>query len=392
MKRILFIYHVSNIGGGSYCLLNLLKELDRTLFCPLVLLPHPGPLCDEIKMLNIEVIYYPTLTLYPYNQSLVSFKVLRRIIKMHHCKLGFKEILLRINPDIVYFNTMMLFPFLRIAKKCRCKTVLHVREHWPLEEHKHQLNYARKIVYRYADSLVCINRYSANIFPNKKSVIVHDWIDMNERRGGPRLSDILGVIAPNCKSYLFTGGIDPMKGTYEVINVFTNSITGNDRRLIAMGIDTKMEFIGFKGCIKKLMSIIGYKTYKEKVINLCSHDSRIICIPSVYNITDLMEDIDVFISFFTKPHANLALAESIILKKVSIAAETDESLEYSLEGDLAELFKLGDIEAFKQLWMKIDETRSPKGDILSEQSVLIAKKFDKYNNASKFNTLLAQMF
>lgn len=36
MKKILFVHHVSFIGGASYCLLNLLKEFDRTLYKPVV--------------------------------------------------------------------------------------------------------------------------------------------------------------------------------------------------------------------------------------------------------------------------------------------------------------------------------------------------------------------
>ena len=49
MKRILFVHHVSSIGGGSYCLLNLLKEVDQEKFQPVVLLQENGPLVSEIE-------------------------------------------------------------------------------------------------------------------------------------------------------------------------------------------------------------------------------------------------------------------------------------------------------------------------------------------------------
>ena len=57
MRRILFVFHVSSVGGGSYCLYNLLKAIDRTVFEPVVLLPGYGSLCDEISKLDIRIEY-----------------------------------------------------------------------------------------------------------------------------------------------------------------------------------------------------------------------------------------------------------------------------------------------------------------------------------------------
>lgn len=61
MKNVLFIYHTSSIGGGSYCLLNILKTLDRNNIKPVVLLRDKGPLVDEIQKYGIEVILFPLL-------------------------------------------------------------------------------------------------------------------------------------------------------------------------------------------------------------------------------------------------------------------------------------------------------------------------------------------
>ena len=58
MKRILFVHHVSSIGGGSYCLLNLLKEVDQEKFQPVVLLQENGPLVSEIEKLGIKVYFF----------------------------------------------------------------------------------------------------------------------------------------------------------------------------------------------------------------------------------------------------------------------------------------------------------------------------------------------
>ena len=74
MRRILFVFHVSSVGGGSYCLYNLLKAIDRTVFEPVVLLPGSGSLCDEISKLDIRIEYMPGMSTYPYSTSLLSYR------------------------------------------------------------------------------------------------------------------------------------------------------------------------------------------------------------------------------------------------------------------------------------------------------------------------------
>ena len=75
MKRILFMHHISSIGGASYCMLSLLKGVDKRLFEPIVLLREYGPLADEIEKLGVTVIYWNKMSAIPYNKSLLGAKV-----------------------------------------------------------------------------------------------------------------------------------------------------------------------------------------------------------------------------------------------------------------------------------------------------------------------------
>ena len=58
MKRILFMHQTSVVGGGSYCLLNIVKSLDKNRFEPVVALKDNGPLVDELKKQGVEVLIY----------------------------------------------------------------------------------------------------------------------------------------------------------------------------------------------------------------------------------------------------------------------------------------------------------------------------------------------
>lgn len=57
-KIVLFVHHVSSIGGASYCMLNILKVLDRNNYAPVVLLKNQGPLVDEIKKLGVKLSFF----------------------------------------------------------------------------------------------------------------------------------------------------------------------------------------------------------------------------------------------------------------------------------------------------------------------------------------------
>ena len=198
----------------------------------------------------------------------------------------------------------------------------------------------------------------------------------------------MGEDSTNKRVYLFTGGLQPIKGTLEVLTTFTNYIKGDDRRLLVLGVDPVMNWAGIKGIIKKLLSCLGYKTYKEKVVELCRNDERIVCAPATYNITDIMEHVAGNVSYFTIPHANLALAESIILEIPTVAASTDESMEYSYEGQLALLYEFGNIKSFEETWRLLDKGEKNIKEVLSKQSKIVKDIFNPEKNSQKFNELL----
>lgn len=390
MRRILFVFHVSSVGGGSYCLLNLLKAIDRTVFEPAVLLPGPGSLCDEISKLDIRIEYMPGMSTYPYSTSLLSYRSVRKLMGLRGSYADFAEVLKKESPEIVYFNSLMLFPYLRIAKRSGCKTVLHVREHWVLGKHPIQLASMRKAVYRHADRLVAINRYSASIFPKMDATIVYDWIDMDSRKG-PSLADIMGPDGDRCKVYLFLGGTTRIKGAMEVIRTFSSSIVGEDRRLLVLGVDPSRRVERKKGLRERLLYWTTDKAYEAEVIASCQQDSRVVCAPALYNIATILEQAAGYVSFFTFPHANLALAESIISRLPAVVARTDESLEYSEEGRLCLLYGFGDLEDFKAAWLKLDADPTALKAELASGAERVAARFAPDRNQSVFNQVLKSL-
>lgn len=389
--KILFMHQSSSIGGGSYCLLNILKVLDRTLWEPVVALKSEGPLVDELRRLGVETVFFRDMAAIPYNRgllqrgSMIAYRDIYKSIPALNMLLKDKHI------DVLYLNNMMLCRYLQPAKECGCKTVVHVREHWPMNEHKLQLEWARKCVYRYADKMITINNYSTSMFPKKEATIVYDWIDMDSRYRPMPLSEIFGEDMTGKKVLLYTGGISSIKGPDYILRAFTKCVKGGEYRLLMLGCKSFLDR-GRKHQIKMLLTRFGYRYWGLEMQKLVNSDSRICCIDGVYDLKDIIMQSHCFVSYFRIPHANLALAENIILGNACIAADTEEAREYSCDGRSAMLVSpLNDENTFSsklQFFLSdIDKWKKTAED----GSMIIAEMFNPQKNANTLNGVLRDL-
>lgn len=392
-KRILFVHQVSEIGGASFCMLNLLKGINRELFCPIVLLPYAGPLVTEISKLNIPVEFCKSLCIYPYNRSLLTYGGLRELVNIFSSRNGFERILKKIKPDIVYFNNMFLFPYLDVTKRLNIKSVIHIREHWPQNQRQTQFSYLKHKILNNADKIVAINKTSAAMIGDETHIptVIYDWIDMESRRENTDLIKIIGNSPDKLKLYIFTGGLQWIKGSYEVLKAFSENVKDPNSRLLAFGIPAKIELKGIKGFIRKLFNICRIPQFIFKVKYLLEHDDRIIPIEPMYNITNILEHCYCNLSYFKIPHANLAMAECITLEVPVLAASTEEAMEYSDNGTLANLFPMNNYSAFVEKLCSIEKWRSLLCHELEHNSHKIKEQFDRSRNIQKFNNMLGEL-
>lgn len=388
MKRILFVHQTSAIGGGSYCLLNILREIDKSMIEPVVCLASDGPLRKEIESLKISVVFFRKMVDIPYNKNLWSIYSLLQYFKVKKSISAFQSLLQSSRIDVVYLNNMMLYNYLKSAKKCGCKTILHIREHWPLDEHTIQLQWARKYVYKYADEIIAINKYSASVFPDKKSTIVYDWIDFSDRYEPISMNDLFGENVSDCKIFLFTGGIQRIKGAYEVVKTFSDCISNRNYRLLLLGYDIQKPMKGFVGMLKKILYSLGFDINEIKIRKVVADDKRIKCISSRYKILDIIKQSYCCVSYFTIPHANLTLAESLMLGIPIIAAKTEETDEYSGNGHNAILFEINNLCEFEDRMKHIDSYIVVDKNKQEKNTLLLTNIFSKEKNVKRINSVV----
>ena len=395
MIRILYMHHVSVVGGASFCLLNILKTVDRSIVEPTVALAADGPLKEEIEKLGIRVLFFKKMMSAPYCQSLRNILTIRHYYRAKQSTYAFDAFLNEHQGefDAVYLNNMMLWHYLPICKQHGLKTIIHIREHWPLDKMQIQLGWIKKTIRENADQVVSINRYSASLVGDlsNRTTIVYDWIDFTDRYEERSFESIFGEDASKLKVYLFTGGNQIIKGAAEVLEVFHEHIKDPNARLLALGTKATSLPNNLKHRLKCFLMKFGFNYYVYRINRVLESDPRIVCIESTYKLQHIILQSYCYLSFFNRAHANLALAECITQKTVCVAAHTPETEEYSDGGKLAFLFKEKDKKAFAEAIDEAERCYHGMKVELEDGSKRIAELFNSQRNARILNGVYVRL-
>ena len=377
--RILYVYHVSQIGGGSYTLLNIIKELDKTKYEPIVLLRNQGPLVAELENAAARVLFLKDIRAIPYNKDLFQVSSIKAYLKIIQSLFRYHRIVRMVKPDIIHINSMMLYPYLFHFKRDNIKRIVHIRENWPKEEHVYQRAIAQKVIQTFSQHIFAINKHSAQLLKLQESkvTIVYDWINMKNRFAEMNFSDLIHEDCEGKKVYLFTGGFQSIKGIQQVVEAFSTIVKDKMSLLLILG-DDKNELSNNKSLVKTASLIKG--------------DHRIKIISATYNITHLLQQSYCVLSYFVIPHANLALPESIICQTPVIAAKTPESMEYSVNGEYAKLFKMNNYNEFCYIIEHIDGWHESLKNSLSKGARIVEKMFDTNDNSAKIEQIYEQLY
>lgn len=159
--NLLIISHSSGHGGAEYSLLDLLKNINKEKFNPIVILPTKGPLEEELKKLNINY-YCRFIDLWIPFSNVFGVKHLISFCKGLRGRLwSISHLIEQHNIDIIYTNTITPIDGALAAKKHNIPHIWHIRE-YPIGNNdiKSYLPFPHLIV----------NYLSTNIITNSKNL------------------------------------------------------------------------------------------------------------------------------------------------------------------------------------------------------------------------------
>jgi len=367
----------------------MVKRLNYKLFNPIVLLKEKGPLSVELEKLGATVYFENTLSIVPYNTGIFGRNSVKNLLSI---LISLKKVrcwIKKTDADVVHINTMMMYPYIFLIHNLGKKSVIHIREHWPKKEHRFQFKIAQRIIQKFADQVIAINETSAEMIgASTKTQVIYDWIDFENREDKIDFVKLFGENIKSLKVFLFLGGTIWLKGALEVVDVFSKQVLSTEARLLVVGCDNEnLDFKGIRGVIKKILSYLHFHTYSNKVKLISQKDNRIVFIPTTYHVKSLIEQSFCVVSFFTIPHANLSLAESVWLGKPSIAADTPEAKEYSNDGKAALLFEINNKEEFKDKILFTLENEVLISENAMEGMKKNQEKFDPLRNSNLLNKI-----
>lgn len=178
MKNILFVHSSSELYGSDRSLLYIVKNIDKTRYKIFVILPCTGSLLYEMKKVpDISVEIYNLAILRRKNLSIKGgIKYLREYYTSYRY---IKKFIEKNSIDIVDTNTAVVFPGAIAAKKCKIKSVWHIRE---IIKNDFENKMVSFMMNRYADLIVANSRSTGKALTvdHQKIRVIYNAVEEKE--------------------------------------------------------------------------------------------------------------------------------------------------------------------------------------------------------------------
>lgn len=126
MKQILYLHAGAELYGADIVLLELVKNLNKDEFNPLVILPCYGPLVEKLKYYNIEVevIPYPILR----RKYFTPIGIMKYIKDYFKYSFKIKKLVLDKKIDVIHTNTTAVLEGIYLKKTLKVPQIWHIHE------------------------------------------------------------------------------------------------------------------------------------------------------------------------------------------------------------------------------------------------------------------------
>lgn len=178
MYKILYVSGTDYIGGGEISLINLVKNIDKKLFLPIVVVPGNGSLVERLKSINSNIVIKKIKVIEFSRRKLLQF--LFSVIKL--ALFVKKEKINLIHANSIYVAEASYFASRLTTAKCVC----HIRDLVPVLGGSSPRLYA----FRNMDMLVAISDAVKNDLitklkiPKDKIIRIYNGVDIDEFQPG----------------------------------------------------------------------------------------------------------------------------------------------------------------------------------------------------------------
>lgn len=293
--RILFMDHHAELGGGEISLFQLLKNIDRNRFDPIVYLGCPGPLKDKLRSIQIEaeLLHIPqelrTLKRDP-SRSNECIALIKSFFIFKSIAAKAERLIQELRPGAVYFNSVKSACYgIQAAGKAGVKSIWRLRD--CLTEDFYSNFWLKTITHmtRHVDKVLCNSEYVKNEYLNLTRArrsggvdIVYNGVDLKEFNPQLDRGKIRRELSLKDECLItLAGRLEPWKGQLIFVEAAREAIkrNANLRFVIAGG-----ALFGRKDFEDKVKSLINEHRLENKITLLGFRDDM----PSIIAASDII--------------------------------------------------------------------------------------------------------
>lgn len=381
-KKILFIHHLSVIGGATKSLLSLVLATKSEGFDVSVLFyGEKGNAFDWFTSQDIDChnfnngkvfqhangAYIPLIQKRPYRVFTIFFKAINSIRET-------KSVISSYSPDLVYLNTSLLFPAAIAAKQLNIKIIWHLRE----QIHNGLFGIRKKIIRfcfnNYSDKIIAISSTNASKINSQKCKVIYNSTESKLEISENKLVDLKSKLKiTDEKIICFLGGNVKSKGADLLFKTIKLLKKSNDNFIVIIAGKFSLTGLNLNKIELRAKKVIDSDPEILKCIRL---------IGVLDDVSTLLKISDILVwpantSHFARPIIEAMMSETLVL-----ASDFESSREIVENGVTGFLTKNTPLEFNKQLTLLL-ETKANFNNIISNAKEKALLLFSQELNLKK---------
>ncbi len=354
--RVLYVHHTDKLGGATWCLYHLIRQLDRAAFTPVIALPQMGEAGPLFTALGVEVQTCPlprfqhtTGGWWPLHRPWSAAALLRWWMQMGESRRRLATLIADIQPDLVHFNSVTLAPYSPAIPR-EIPVVVHVREsvvHGLLGVRQAWL---RRLLTHYADRIIyiCQDNRDRLTGPHPNGRVIYDPVDFARfdfQINGAAARRELGIPAA-AKVVLFVGSLMHIKGAIPFLKAMALVLESVPDLYCLMPFTARtFSDVPWRRLVRGMANVLGLYSagqQVERLLNGSPLGARTLRTDFRMDIERFYAAADVVAVPFVEPHFALPVLEAGAMGKPVAASRIGGIEEMVLEGQTGLLVPPGD--------------------------------------------------
>ena len=267
MIKILYLHAGAEMYGADKVLLDLVTNLDRTRFSPIVVLPEYGILFDEMsRVADTRVIEYPILRRKYFN----PIGIIQYGLSYFKKSKALRQIIEKENVDLIHTNTSAVLEGMYLKKRTKARHIWHIHEILVKPRFMHKLT--SKLIAKHSDEVTAVSNAVKNHLNQtgyfKKDInVIYNGVDSNcyfpENDKNTIFSEY--NLPDDALLIGMAGRYNAWKGQHYFLKA-ANIAMANDKRLYTVFVGNAYK--GEEQLEVDLNNEIENSPYKDRIINL----------------------------------------------------------------------------------------------------------------------------